>query len=63
MKGDADPHFYQKAGQLCIVWQDTKRVTLLTNYGDCSVTTKQVRSKKSSTGYREQKKPIHSQRL
>ena len=57
MKRDADPQFYQKAGQLCVVWQDTKRVTLLTNYGDCSVTTKQIRSKKSSTGYREQKKP------
>ena len=59
MKRDADPQFYQKAGQLhvCVVWQDTKRVTLLTNYGDCSVTTKQIRSKKSSTGYREIQKP------
>ena len=27
MKRDADPQFYQKAGQLCVVWQDTKRVT------------------------------------
>ena len=53
MKRDAEPQFYQKTGQLCVVWQDTKRVTLLTNYGDCSVTTKQIRSKKSSTGYRE----------
>ena len=39
MKRDSDPQFYKKAGQLCVVWQDTKRVTLLTNYGDCSVTT------------------------
>ena len=53
----ADPQFYQKAGQLCVVWQDTKRVTIVTNYGDCSVTTKQIRSKNSSTGYREIQKP------
>ena len=29
----------------------------MTNYGDCSVTTKQIRSKKSSTGYRQIQKP------
>ena len=63
MKRDAEPQFYQKAGQLCAVWQDTKRVTLLTNYGDCSVTTKHICSKKSSTGFREQNKIIPSQRL
>ena len=57
IKRDTDPQFYQRAGQLCVVWQDTKRVTLLTNYGNCSVTTKQIRSKKSSTGYREIPKP------
>ena len=57
IKRDADPQCYQKAGQLCVVSQYTKRVTLLTNYGDCSVTMKQIRSKKSSTGYREIQKP------
>ena len=57
MTRDADPQFYQKAGQLCVVWQDTKRVTLLTNYGDCSVITKQIRCKKSQTGHRDIRKP------
>ena len=44
-------------GQLCVTWQDKKRVTLLSNYGDCSVTSKQIRCKKSPTGYRDISKP------
>ncbi len=57
MKSGADPKFFQKAGQLCVMWQDTKRVTLLSNYGDCSVTSKKIRSRKTSTGFRHIKKP------
>ena len=53
------PSFIKKQANYASYGKDTKRVTLLTNYGDCSVTTKQIRSKKSSTG----KKNIHSQRL
>ena len=32
-------------------------MTLLSNYGDCSVTTKQIRCKKNPTGYRDISKP------
>ena len=52
-----NPRFYDKSGQLCVTWQDKKRVTLLSNYGDCSVTSKQIRCKKSPTGYRDISKP------
>ncbi len=49
-KGD-DPKFYEKAGQLCIVWHDNK------NVGDCQVIPKQIRCKKSLGGFREIAKP------
>ena len=52
-----NPRFYDMSGQLCVTWQDKKRVTLLSNYGDCSVTSKQIRCKKSPTGYRDISKP------
>ena len=57
MEKGADPQFYTKAGQLCVVWRDTKPVTLLTNVGDCTVTNHQMRSRKDATGYREVKRP------
>ena len=56
-KGD-DPKCYEKAGQLCIVWHDNKNVVLLTNVGDCVVSTKQIRCKKSESGFRDIAKPI-----
>ena len=57
MEKEADPQFYTKAGQLCVVWRDTKPVTLLTNVGDCTVTNHQMRSRKDATGYCEVKRP------
>ena len=56
-KGD-DPKFYEKAGQLCIVWHGNNNVVLLTNVGDCQVSTKQIRCKKSESGFRDIAKPI-----
>ena len=47
--------FYEKAGQLCIVWHDNKNVVL----GDCQVSTKQIRCKKSESGFRDIAKPIY----
>ena len=44
-KGD-DPKFVVKGGQMCIVWQDKKSVTLLTNVGNSEVSKKQIRCKK-----------------
>ena len=35
-KGD-DPKYFVKGGQMCIVWQDKKSVTLLTNVGNSEV--------------------------
>ena len=55
-KGD-DPRFLEKADQLCVVWQDKKRVNLLTTIGDCSLTTKKIRCSKSETGFRDINKP------
>ena len=58
MKRDDPPKFFSKAGQLCVVWQDAKkRVTVLTNYGDCKTDTKEIRCKKSDTGRRNIRRP------
>ena len=52
------PQFFSKAGQLCVVWQDTKkRVAVLTNYGNCKSDTKDVPCKKSATGRRAIQRP------
>ena len=32
-----DPKFFVKGGQMCIVWQDNKSLTLLTNVGNSEV--------------------------
>ena len=42
---------------MCIVWQDTKSVTLLTNVGNSEVSKKQIRCKKSSSGFFDVMKP------
>ena len=58
MKQGDEPQFYTKAGQLCVVWQEgKKRVTVLTNYGDCTIDTKEMHCKKSATGLRQIQKP------
>ena len=45
------PQFSSKARQLCVVWLDaTKRVTVLSNYGNCRSDTKDIPCKKSATG-------------
>ena len=52
------PQFFSKAGQLCVVWQDAKkRVTVLTNYGNCKTDTKDIRCKTSSSGHRTIQRP------
>ena len=58
MTRDEPPKFFSKAGQLCVVWQDAKkRVTILTNYGNCKTDTKEIRCKKSSSGRRNIQRP------
>ncbi len=55
-KGDP-PAFYEKAGQLCVVWFDKKPVTVLTTVGNCDVTAKRIRSRLTETGFRNIVKP------
>ena len=55
-KGD-DPKQIVKCGQMCIVWQVNKSVTLLTNVGNSEVSKKQIPCKKSSSGFLDVMKP------
>ena len=51
MRKEDDPNLFLKVGQMCIVWQDKKSVTLLTNVGNSEVSKKQIWCKKSSSGF------------
>ena len=52
-----DPKLLVKGGQMCIVWQHKKSVTLLTNVGNSEVSKEQIRCKKSSSEFVDVMKP------